>query len=238
MKCKISGCENSAKSRQLCIKHYVKARRAREIPGVKKCVIRDCGRGAEGGELCSLHAYRKKAKGSATARTYFDRNEFVDRGAFYEIKLVNRQGEFIANALIDKKDRKLCEPYRWSRTGKGGYVQSSAKKLRLHRVILGLTDPSIEADHKDGNALDNRRFNLRVCTRQQNSYNQGVSKRNTSGYKGISWESRRRRWKVGLRARGKYCWVGRFHDLNVAIVAHDKKALQLQGECARLSGGI
>ena len=40
--------------------------------------------------------------------------------------------------------------------------------ILMHRVILGVTDPLVEVDHRDNDGLNNRRFNLRACTHQQN----------------------------------------------------------------------
>jgi hypothetical protein len=40
--------------------------------------------------------------------------------------------------------------------------------LMLHRVLLGLADPLVEIDHRDNDGLNNRRFNLRACTHQEN----------------------------------------------------------------------
>ena len=54
----------------------------------------------------------------------------------------------------------------------------------IYKLILGVPSKTI-VDHKDHNSLNNRRSNLRVCTNQQNCFNQRVSKNNTSGFKGV-----------------------------------------------------
>lgn len=65
------------------------------------------------------------------------------------------------------------------------YVIGSKKVGRLHRYLLNVTDPKLDVDHINGDTLDNRDCNLRICTRQQNMYNRKLSKNNTTGYKGI-----------------------------------------------------
>jgi hypothetical protein len=64
----------------------------------------------------------------------------------------------------------------------------------MHRLILGI--PNSEVDHVNGNPLDNRRVNLRLATRAQNSANTRSRKNTTSKYKGVYW--------IDLRKNGEY----------------------------------
>jgi hypothetical protein len=59
------------------------------------------------------------------------------------------------------------------------------KYFSLHRFILGIDDPKIFVDHKNGNGLDNRKENLRKSTNRDNCRNRGKQKNNTSGFKGV-----------------------------------------------------
>jgi len=56
----------------------------------------------------------------------------------------------------------------------GGKYNQRRRTVRLHRVILGITDPTILVDHRDGNPLNNVRSNLRLATRAQNGSNLGA----------------------------------------------------------------
>lgn len=59
------------------------------------------------------------------------------------------------------------------------------KYFALHRFILGIDDPKVFVDHKNGNGLDNRKDNLRISTNRDNCRNRGKQKNNTSGFKGV-----------------------------------------------------
>jgi hypothetical protein len=63
--------------------------------------------------------------------------------------------------------------------------------IKLHRFILGITDPKVKVDHKNHNGLDNRRENLRDCTQAENGANSLLYKSNKIGHKGILQDKRR-----------------------------------------------
>ena len=83
--------------------------------------------------------------------------------------------------------------YHWS-CSKAGYAQRRFVKsdekvsvIQMQRQILGLTlGDDVCVDHINGNRLDNRKCNLRICSRTKNNHNVGISKRNKSGAKGVS----------------------------------------------------
>jgi hypothetical protein len=104
--------------------------------------------------------------------------------------------------------------------------------VRLHRFILGVTDPKIEVDHKDGNGLQCNRRNLRTATHGQNVHNQRLSKANTSGYKGVSWDTQSRKWTAYIYLGGKQIWLGFFTDKVKAARAYDKAAHKYFGRFA------
>lgn len=102
------------------------------------------------------------------------------------------------------------------------------KTWSLHRVIwifhFGHTNKEI--DHVDGNTKNNNIENLREVTRNQNQYNHKINKRNTSGYKGISFDKKRNKWTVRFNVKKTPIYFGRFDDLElaelVAIEARNK----------------
>ncbi|KKM14674.1 hypothetical protein LCGC14_1703720, partial [marine sediment metagenome] len=49
-------------------------------------------------------------------------------------------------------------------------VKGKAKTIRMHRQILN-SKKGQQTDHLNGNGLDNRRCNLRICTRSQQAMN-------------------------------------------------------------------
>jgi len=70
------------------------------------------------------------------------------------------------------------------------------KKYLVHRIIWAMhgNDPAVMLDHINGDTADNRIENLRAATYESNNCNARLSKRNTSGYKGVSWNSTTKKW--------------------------------------------
>lgn len=109
----------------------------------------------------------------------------------------------------------------------------------LHRFVmervLGRELQSCETiDHINLNTLDNRRCNLRVATFSQNGMNRGKYSRNTSGYKGVSWDKECGKWRAQIMKQGKPYKIGRFDTPEEAYAAYCATALELHGEFARL----
>ena len=93
----------------------------------------------------------------------------------------------------------------------------------MHRFILGLTNQKAQADHKDGNGLNNRRKNLRKSTNLQNSHNlKHLSSRNTSGVTGVYRDKNNSKWVAEIVTDGEYKFLGRFSSLRDAKEARQK----------------
>lgn len=90
-----------------------------------------------------------------------------------------------------------------------------------------------KVDHKNGNGLDNRRSNLRLATTQQNNFNVGITKRNTSGYKGVY--PARNGFVATIRKSGKLYHGGTFKTALEAAKKYNELAKQYHGEFAWLN---
>ena len=109
------------------------------------------------------------------------------------------------------------------------------KKVYLHRLIMGFPKNKI-VDHINGNKLDNRKSNLRICTQRQNAWNSikkelGVS----SKYKGVHFYKRTGKWQSSIQA-GKRLHLGFFDTEKEAAKAYDFMAKKLRGEYANTNG--
>jgi len=95
----------------------------------------------------------------------------------------------------------------------------------------------LEVDHKNLNRLDNRRQNLRVCSRSENMMNRGRQKNNASGYKGVGRDERRKRknFRARITARKKTYLLGYFEKPDEAGAAYKKAAKQHHGKFARVN---
>ena len=100
----------------------------------------------------------------------------------------------------------------------------------MHREILGLKPEDPDVDHWDGDGLNNRRGNLRPCTKAQNCCNRGVSKNNLSGYKGVRRSGTK--WTARIRFKRKLKYLGIFPTAHDAASAYDDAAIELFGEFA------
>jgi HNH endonuclease/AP2 domain len=119
---------------------------------------------------------------------------------------------------------------------RGKHIDGKLKTFSMHRVLMG-EPKGQDVDHKNGNCLDNRIENLRVCSHSENGHNRGLSTRNTSGFMGVSFEKRgwRIRWRARIRIDGRLISLGRFRTPQEAAHARDKAALEYRGGFARLN---
>ena len=111
---------------------------------------------------------------------------------------------------------------QWSNFTKTFYVHGreplSGKRVCMHRMILGLTKREDEGDHINSDTLNNLYpENLRVATKSQNSMNRGKNKNNTSGFKGVSWDKEKNKWKAKIGSNNKQISLGYFNNKEDAI---------------------
>lgn len=107
--------------------------------------------------------------------------------------------------------------------------------LKLHRLILNLTDPKIIVDHKFGNTLDNQKENLRICSIAENNRNQKLSKNNISGYKGVHWNKTKKKWHVTIGHNNKLIFLGYFENKTKAAKIYNQAAIKYHKEFAKLN---
>lgn len=101
----------------------------------------------------------------------------------------------------------------------------------LHRLILGVTDPKILVDHKDGDGLNNTRDNLRVCDHGENARNAIAHADASIGLRGVT--KRGKKWQAQIQAHGVRRYLGCFTSPTAAHEAYSKAATELHGEFAR-----
>jgi hypothetical protein len=141
------------------------------------------------------------------------------------------QGKFV---LVDDADYKWLSQSKWYFQHHGYATRNINGHARpMHRLIMG--DPiNIQVDHINGNKLDNRRENLRLCTHKENIRNQKKHKNNTSGYKGVF--RRRNRWMAQIQHDRQFVYIGTFDTPQDAAQAYDEKARELFGDFAKPNG--
>lgn len=147
-------------------------------------------------------------------------------------------------ALIDAADAKWVYQWTWhfNKRGYAARLRYRGKDkcdaiIYLHRAIMGEID-GVEYDHINRDKLDCRRVNLRVCTQHQNAGNVGkkTPKRpSTSQFKGVSWDSGKKKWLAQGRNHGRMVFLGRFNDEMEAAKKYNEWASKHFGEFAYLN---
>jgi hypothetical protein len=117
---------------------------------------------------------------------------------------------------------------------RGTVPRKTGKMLLLHRELLNTTSDK-KVDHRNGDTLDDRRINLRECTHAQNISNQQRQKSNKSGYKGVYFNRRSKKWEANIAPNGKGIYLGRFENILDAAQAYNDAAIKYYGEFARLN---
>lgn len=151
------------------------------------------------------------------------------------------QGKF---TKIDDEDFERVSQYKWHYSSKRlGSLIGCVKRhcvqngkiylMRLHRFIISVPD-DMQVDHIDGDALNNQKSNLRICTPAQNCMNKRFEpKRNTSGFKGVSLHKPTGRWRARVKLDRKERHVGLFDSPIEAARAYDEMAVKCFGVFAK-----
>ncbi len=124
-------------------------------------------------------------------------------------------------ALVDNQDFKWLNQWKWNYQGKYArrmeYSEDGKRHLVYMHRLVNKTPDGIETDHINHNQLDNTRKNLRIATKSQNMWNMSMSKRNTSGIKGVYWDKKNRKWNVKICVNWVKIDLGRFFYKDDAI---------------------
>lgn len=141
-------------------------------------------------------------------------------------------------AMVDDKDFEWLNRYRWHSThnyaARRQTLVEGAGISYMHREILE-APKNLFVDHRDGNSLNNQRFNIRLCTKNGNEHNTGLRRNNTSGFKGVYKHTTANRYIAQIVFNGKRRYLGSFKTPQEAALAYDKAAQQDFGEFARLN---
>ena len=136
-------------------------------------------------------------------------------------------------AIVDKEDYERLSQYKWYASESKGRFYACRKNKRavyMHREIMRAAKGMV-VDHIDGNGLNNRRSNLRVCRVCENIRNRrGAGGR--SRYKGVSFVKHLKKWKAEITCGGRRRHLGCFEEEIEAARAYDGKARELFGEFA------
>jgi hypothetical protein len=151
-----------------------------------------------------------------------------EHGAYYEIAMNDNFVCLLDAADLDRVgdgkwrvfERRWCLQYVIWATGN--------TTLSLHRVLTN-APKNRQVDHRDGSGLNNRQYNLRVCTQAQNNSHHHRSRGTKSGYRGV-YPIGKRWYSLISTGKGKCISLGTFDTPEEAARAWDRKAIELRGE--------
>jgi len=132
---------------------------------------------------------------------------------------------------------KVCNQLRLWRINEMGYVEDQTGCLLSHIIMNHRSNKDTRVNHKDGNKLDYRKMNLRICSNRESTIAAKLRKTNTSGYRGICFRSGRKSkpWQAQITVNGKQLYLGMFKKAATAAQAYNVAALKHFGEFAVLN---
>ncbi|GHU69151.1 hypothetical protein FACS1894184_12630 [Clostridia bacterium] len=141
----------------------------------------------------------------------------------------NTTGSFF---LFDVEDYDRVVGYNW-RMSEYGYVScwKDNEVVKLHRLLLD-APVNLFVDHINGCPNDCRKDNLRLVTPHENAFNTRLYKNNKTGYKGVFWHERMRRFQASIRFSGKHIHLGFYDSPLDAAHAYNNAASTYFGEYA------
>lgn len=178
---------------------------------------------------CNTHYLRMREHGT-TERPQRKRTSMVEIFDDGSAIVTTAKGVQIA---IDAADAEKAMRYSWC-ISKTGYAvaNTGSRVIKMHRYLLDILDePSLVVDHINGNTLDNRRSNLRVCRQDENLRNMKKKVSNTSGYSGIR-KTPHGTYNVRITFERKEIHVGNYSTLEEAIEAREQAERTYFGQFA------
>lgn len=140
-------------------------------------------------------------------------------------------------AKVDDADFELLSKYKWyfvlkKPTARTGYAVHDFNKrhVSMHRFLLN-PPKEMDVDHINRDGLDNRRSNIRICTRSFNMANIAARGR----YKGVEKVKKYDKWFARIRLNGKRKYIGIFNTPEDAARAYNEVAKDFYGEFALLN---
>jgi len=167
----------------------------------------------------------------------YRKNEYVVSGDICFVLVFDKNKNPKCFFIIDSEDLPKIDKLQWSSLS-NGYIYNAKNKILLHRFLIGASK-GFDVDHKDGFIKNNRRSNLRECSRSQNNANmQKLREQKLSIYKGVTkikMNFKEDKWKAQIMVNGLNIYLGRFQTEEQAAKSYNEAALLYFGEFAFLN---
>jgi hypothetical protein len=139
--------------------------------------------------------------------------------------------------LVDADTYHDLAQFKWSRSSSGYAHRKIARQKAwesLH-VRVNKTPKGMDTDHRNTFKMDNRRSNLRSCSRAQNEANKPKRSNSTSRFKGVCWNAQANNWKARICVNGQCRNLGHFKTESEAAGAYRTACREVFGEYGRTS---
>ena len=230
-----------------CCKHLHQMQRHGEILPLNKtrnrlniCCV--CGNPAkttwsgDGKEYCQKHYMQLYHHGHLLERTIYDRNSYIDHTeeGYTECITYTKNFNESYHVIIDIDKKEEVSKYKVYTRSHGGkqyaFISKNGKKIFLHRFLMGLEKEEYSinkvVDHINGNSLDNRVSNLRICSHKENAQNC----RTGSKVVGVGWLKYNKKWTARIMVNYKGVHLGNFNTYEEAVLARLQKEQEICGE--------
>ena len=156
-------------------------------------------------------------------------NIYIEKDGYFILKIINsKHGDF--DFLISKEDYNKCNDFVWSinkygrnKITKPYYYANNSSVGFIHRYLTDAPKGML-VDHINGNTLDNRRENLRICTKSENNWNRFFESRNKSNKIGVYWNDKlpTPKWMAYISINKQRIHLGYFNNYEDAVNARIK----------------
>jgi len=141
---------------------------------------------------------------------------------------------------FDIEDYDKIKDYCWWKNAQDyivSHLPQSNKIIRMNRLLMNCNDENVVVDHINGDTMNNKKSNLRICTQQQNTFNSAKRIDNTSGVTGVWFDNRkdRNKWVAEIKCDDIKHFLGSFNDIQEAINARKEAEQKYFGEYTRLT---
>lgn len=151
-------------------------------------------------------------------RTTNDLNDYEIKDGIAYFNVYNQRNEYVGQFIVDVCDVEKVKYHKW-RFSSSHVATGNTNAIDLSHIVLDIPieENYTVVDHINGDATDNRRCNLRICTQSQNVLNKSFVSNNTSGFIGVSYKKDRNRYDPEIRLGYTRCHLGMTKTLEEAV---------------------
>jgi len=162
------------------------------------------------------------------------------------MKKIKLGGKLFKHTIVDDEDFEYLNQWKWTLSPQGyavrrihtrlGIGEYAGEIIFMHRLTMDCPKNK-NIDHKNGNKVDNRKDNLRLCNQSQNGANSKIRINNTTGYKGVKIDKRQpgRPYIAEITVNRKVIYLGGHSTKEEAATSYNRAAIKYFGQFARLN---